>query len=367
MSFNKYYDKRGYQFNTSQIDRFITSQDDQNSYCSHWTERYKRAFSGATPDDIGEWFIRSHKSMLEIIASATLLSEAKYGLYNNCYVSYYFSLYYALFHAMSSLLYLSPDYTLDELFNVSHIGLLNRFKSSYVGKGRMFNESIVDQFELLKYRREYYSYNSPMNSVFSGMQRHLIGTSIFIESICQTAALHAFIAARNSSRCKFNELSDTGAYHDLFNKFFSNVDSVQLRTQLKRLKADKRNAQARLRRRTIKRDKIQSAIKSGSVSLSKREINLVFGLVAETEREIVEINKKITKVTNRLDSVVLDPSAEFVRRELSNKHTFIGIEVFQFEIDHIFDEYHGYDHMNNKPAKTFDPMEPIRFIMNSLM
>ena len=117
-----------------------------------------------TKDELGEWIIRYYKAIWEMYSSSSIFVESKLHLNNNCFISYYFCLYYSLFHAMNALIYLNPNTPIKTVFRVSHHKLKNVFKSEFCNSKSIFDNTTIELFENLKFKREYFSYNAPLFS-----------------------------------------------------------------------------------------------------------------------------------------------------------------------------------------------------------
>lgn len=366
MSFNYYYDGFGFRFNTTYIDACIPDEKQQKEYCKIWTEKYKKCFAGATPDDMGEWLIKSQKSIWEIYSSATILTEAECNLNNNCFVAFYFCLYYALFHAMYSLLFIAPDIQLDILYRISHATLLNSFKDHYTGKNGMFDETAIEQFENLKYKREYYSYNSPLNLVFPDADDELKRTKKLILSLFQTMYLNSYIASENSKIYRLNDLSDLIAFHKKYVKFFSNVDIVQLYEDQKKYEEEKYGLMAQYSKLEENKNQLIAARKSGNTSIDNKIISEASRNAAQAKAKLDDTSMKLERVEKELTNVSLDEAAKNVFHEVNHGERVIGITKIQLEIDHMFDEFHGYDHLEDAEPIGFNPWESNNIVYNSI-
>ena len=238
MSFSRFYcDSNGNKFggNTGEIDKLISDNNKQNDYYSQWCNRYKNAFLNISCDEYTYWPIRYYKSIWEMFSSATIFSEAKYCSNNNCHVSFYFGMYYSLFHAMQALLYLSPTFKLDDLFRMSHFKVMNNFNSVYCCKNQLFQDKeIISYFKLLKDKREYYSYNTPFNTINDDFNKIIEKTEYYITSIYQAIAFHLLIVSLtiSNSKSEFNNIK----YNQTFRTFFSNTNITKLESDKQKMK-----------------------------------------------------------------------------------------------------------------------------------
>lgn len=370
MSFNKYYKIRGFSYNTKEIDECIRVENEQNNYYSEWVRNYKRVFDKCPVDDIGQWFIRYEKSTWEIYTSATLLLEARCNLNNKCFASFYFNMYYSLFHAIYSLLYMNPFIKLDKLFRMSHSQLFKNFKSYYTGTNSMFGQNEIDLFENLKYKREYYSYNVPFNLVFSEMQPDYYKTEKAIRAIFQATAFHINIASRCSRHVSVEEGLDIVKLEKMFKKAFSNMDVIGLEKRYDFLLKAKAENESKYDEKYKKRQILIDKIQAGDKSVSNEMIELVSADVEKARKELNNITSDLEKTQKDLSNVVLDDAAKNILWEIKNGRTKIGIDSIQIELDHIFDEFHGYDsdEMYKKCVpEDFCPVNVSTFVMDTLI
>lgn len=367
MSFNSYYNQFGYGFNTTYIDACIPDDNNQKSYCKAWTNKYKTTLSSCSPDEKAEWFIRSKKSIWEMYASSTMLTEARCSLGNNCYVSFYFCLYYALFHAIWSLLYMTPEIELDKLYRVAHSALINKFREYHTGKAGMFSLEAVEQFENLKYKREYYSYNSPLNLVFPDSADELRKTETLILSIFQTASLHSFMANSNSKCCRITDLTDRIGFHEKFVQFFSNVNISDLKAKRNELRKKRKSRQASYRRYDEKKHELILAAQSGDSDIDNKMISKAGKKAAEAKKDLNDIALRLSEIDKELANISVDEAARFALNEVESGKSVIGITIIQFEVDHMFDEFHGYDGLEVTDPISFNPCEANNIVYATVM
>lgn len=367
MSFSAFYQKDGHLFCTNLIDLLIPEEKDQNNYYSDWMSKYKKKVYKCDPDVLAEWEIRTKKSIWELFSSSTILAEAECSLSNNCFVSFYFCLYYSLFHSMNALLYISPSMILDDVYRISHSQLLNSFESIYTGKHGMFDNSAILLFEKLKYMREYYSYNSPLNLVFQNLYDDLEATRKLVLSMNQTLFFHVFMARQASSvlvkdpkgnidekkNCSITDLKQRIKFNKMFVQFFSNVAVIALQEEKHELKRELKNAKAKEKRWSARTSVLNIKQKNGE-SVSSEDINNARRKLSSAIKDRREIEETLNKVENELNAVVLDPAAKDLLNEYESGRTRIGIDLLQDEIDYFFDQFRGYYCTVSKSAVSFD-------------
>lgn len=365
MSFCEYYTKKGYEFDTSLMDSCIPDKNKQILYYSDWVSQYKTALHECSPDNMAEWVIRSNKSIWSMFSSAEILVEAENCLANNCFVSFYFCLYYSLFHAIYSLLYMTPALKLNDLYRISHSTLINNFKNHFTQQHDMFDSSAIDFFYELKNKREYYSYNSPMNLVFENTTEDLTKTKSMVLTMYQTLFFHSFIAQNESSiiltdssttsaikHCRITNLEDRIGFQESFTKFFSNVDIINIKTQRDEYRKKRKNAKAVVKNSSIKRDVILTAKNSGK-SFDVSKLASLSKKIKEKNKELKDIQNKLDYCENALSSVSLDPSAKDLLCEINSGKTLLGLDAFQFEIDHYFNQLRSYLPLSSNITKSF--------------
>ena len=197
MSFNRFLP---YSANFSRLDNRIADEATQQKYYNRWMLKYSKVFSKNDNWPVIEWDLRCRKALREIFTSATFFAEAKVNLKMKCFSSYYFCLYYSLFHALYSALFLDTESELDKLFEINHSNLITRFISAYGNtKDDILDRDVEKLFQQSKYRREYYSYFTPLNNLFAqGEELELLHDTIL--DCYQLVAFHSFMLHKSS--CK---------------------------------------------------------------------------------------------------------------------------------------------------------------------
>ena len=367
MSFSKFYG--AYDFNTFYIDKCIKCEKEQLKYYNLWCEKYNKCFSKCTTDELGEWIIRYYKALWEMYSSSSIYTEAEVHLNNNCFISYYFCLYYSLFHAMNALIYLDPHILAKTVYRISHYKLKNIFKSDFCNSKGIFDNSVIKLFEDLKFKREYFSYSSPMNMVYDSWEKDINVVKDMLCKIYQVLALHSSIAKKEFPFLQYSNITNKKLFSLKFKSYFSNIDIVSLNENLKELKRKKRNEKARLRRREQRLNIMINSIKAGENQYSKRNIRRFIKDRNGVKDYIITIENSIDKIKCELDRVKLDPAAETLLCELRKEYYCLNFGIIQLEIEHIFDEFHGYDYgcWKNKVPIKFDSMKADSFIYSCIV
>ena len=187
--------------------------------------------------------------------------------------------------------------------------------------------------------------------------------------IYQVLALHSSIAKKEFPFLQYSSITNKNLFSLKFKSYFSNIDIVLLNENLKELKRKKRNEKARLRRREQKLNIIINDIKAGENQYSKRDIRRLIKDRNRVKDYIITIENSIDKIKCELARVKLDPAAETLLCELRKKYYCLNFGILQLEIEHIFDEFHGYDYecWKNKVPIKFDPLKADSFIYSCIV
>lgn len=153
-----------YYSNFDMLNKLLPDKSIQRKFVDSWKGKYKSEFLDHDPSFAYLWNIRTYKALKEIFSSAELFGESLAAKESNCWASFYFTSYYALFHSFLACVFLLPGESLESLSNITHSKLLHVFQNSFCkGNYKIIDESICTAFTILKYQREYYSYQMPPN------------------------------------------------------------------------------------------------------------------------------------------------------------------------------------------------------------
>jgi hypothetical protein len=181
--------------NFSHLNRKLGNEKYIAHYYSKWMERYTLVFKNCKARTTIDWDVRTSKSLKEVFTSAAFYCEAQLAKKYNSWSAFYFLSYYSLFHALLSNIYLLPDEKLEALAEITHSKLINVFCSNFCNsKPYVINEAIKDLFDILKYAREYYSYQMPFNDFLYNhkeINRPDIRLPYFLRCCFQLASLHS--------------------------------------------------------------------------------------------------------------------------------------------------------------------------------
>jgi hypothetical protein len=154
--------------NFSKLNAFLTDDKQKMKYYENLSQQCAAVMKSASNIEIALWDLRIQKSLKQVFTSASFFIESKFALKNNCLTSHYFLSYYALFHAFTSVLWVDPIISIGKIVEMPHDKVKNNFVSNYAkGKRQIITADIEQEFEMLKFYREYYSYSMPFNAFFS--------------------------------------------------------------------------------------------------------------------------------------------------------------------------------------------------------
>lgn len=166
MSFESF--NKGIYSNFSYLNKNIENCELQNKYYQKCMHAYSAISKRGDNNDIIEWSIRIRKSLKEIFTSALFYIESEKCEIDGCFASTYYLRYYSLFHAMLSNLFLDEKQNISDLMDINHTKVANCFVSNYCSNSfPIIDKEIKENFNILKFMREYYSYTMPMNEIFN--------------------------------------------------------------------------------------------------------------------------------------------------------------------------------------------------------
>lgn len=175
-----------YNANFDLLNKAVSNESKQKQLIDLLKGKYKSEFVNHNPNYAYLWNIRTYKALKETFCSAQMFGESLIAKESKCWASFYFASYYALYHAFLACVFLLPDEPLHNLSNITHSKLLNVFKNSFcVGKSQMADPEFCKIFSLLKYQREYYSYQMPPNHFIYDCEEN-IKPDIVLPSLLKT-------------------------------------------------------------------------------------------------------------------------------------------------------------------------------------
>ncbi|WP_247777032.1 hypothetical protein [Bradyrhizobium sp. CW1] len=171
-------------------------------------------------EDIAIWCVRLRRSLKAAFTAAHYATSAQHARTAGLQESYYFLSYYAAFHGMWSVLFLHPAEHAEKIAEVTHSKCLNVFSSEFAsGKKPIIAYDVRKIVEDLKFMREYYSYNMPMNYPFAeagDLARAANSTSGVVKQFIQLSNLHSHMIQIASGRLG---KSSTDVAHDFRAEF----------------------------------------------------------------------------------------------------------------------------------------------------
>lgn len=198
MAFNDFSE---YVFKYSELDKKMPDMTSQKRYHDRWMGKYAQKYKKSEENEVGiEWDLRCKKSLREIFSSATFFIEAQKNLEMKCFSSYYFCLYYSLFHAIYACNFLDTESTIDKLKDITHSNIINVFVSAFANtKNDILSREVSTIFNELRYKREYYSYVTPFNNIFS-YENDLVKLKQCLLECYQLANFHSMLVQKSFSK-----------------------------------------------------------------------------------------------------------------------------------------------------------------------
>jgi len=220
-------DFSNYKFEFIRLDKKITKKCTPAAYYQRWMEKYAKIFKSDFSNLCGiEWDLRCKKALREVFASSTFYVEAKKGLRMRCYASYYFCLYYSLFHAIYAVILFDTNTAFSSFVDITHSNLINIFVSNFANsKKDVLSKSVKQQFYNLKYRREYYSYVTPINNLFN-YEEDLQDLKETVQDCFQLASFHSLMVENSYNKnvksiINFTNSEEVYEFQDMFEKLFA--------------------------------------------------------------------------------------------------------------------------------------------------
>lgn len=203
MGFEKF-DKEWRFANFKDLNKYIHDETEIDKYYSNYMEKYSNLFKESKDIDVIEWQIRIRRALKELFTSASFYIESKKMLEEKYYSSYYYLTYYCYFHALLGNLYLLPEKKVDDLLNISHSKVVNSFNSNFcLGKYGIIKDDVMKNFRTLKFMREYYSYNMPLNEYLDeikGITQPYLFLEDAIKPLFQLISLHSLMLEKCYSK-----------------------------------------------------------------------------------------------------------------------------------------------------------------------
>ena len=169
-------------------------------------------------NELHKWSIRVHKSLKEVFTSVAFYQESLIAKESRCWNAFYFQSYYSLFHSLMACVVLIPFETIEQLSNINHTKLIKVFKSNFCDQSpRIMPENISELFYMLKYLREYYSYNMPMNDFLydhPDTTKPDLRLTRYIRGCAQLASLHSELIDSSAKKHGIEVLDEMQYYSD---------------------------------------------------------------------------------------------------------------------------------------------------------
>jgi hypothetical protein len=177
------------------LDAAFPTDREQAKYHDRWRSKYTTAMKAFTPEDIIRWDLRLYRSLKGLFASASCYLESQAARVAQNWTSFYFLSYYALYHALLSNVFLDPEETFKATWEITHSKCINVAVSAFQMRSQaLIKTDLRAHFEVLRYAREYYSYQMPFNDFL--VDDADLATAIeelpeLLRLCCQSASFHS--------------------------------------------------------------------------------------------------------------------------------------------------------------------------------
>lgn len=202
----------------------VRDKKDQDKYVNKWNQHYVNSIKNSGPEELFKWNIRVHKSLKEVFTSVSFYQESLIAKESKSWSAFFFLSYYSLFHSLLSCVVLIPSESIENLSKITHTKLINIFKSTFCDQSPSIIRGDIDKlFFLLKYMREYYSYNMPPNDFLYEQKDNIkpdMAIPYFIRSCSQLASLHSEIIESATSR-HHKDITNVYQYHNDVRKWYT--------------------------------------------------------------------------------------------------------------------------------------------------
>ncbi len=182
----------------------VKDKSEQEKYVNRWNQHYIKSIKNSGPEELFKWNIRVHKSLKEVFTSVSFYQESLIAKESKSWSAFFFLSYYSLFHSLLSCVVLIPSESIEKLSQLTHTKLIKVFKSTFCDqKPNIIRDDVDELFFMLKYMREYYSYNMPPNDFLYELNDDIkpdMAIPFFIRSCSQLASLHSEIIETCTSR-----------------------------------------------------------------------------------------------------------------------------------------------------------------------
>lgn len=169
-------------------------------YFHRWRNRYLKVMKTWTALDTAIWCVRMRRSLKEAYTATYFALSAQHARRERLDETYYYLSYYAVFHGMWAVLLLHPEHRTEFVAQISHDKLGNIFSAEFCrGPTPIMSYDMRELVPALRFLREYYSYNMPMNHPDA---EHLpfgvASTGGIVKHCLQLANLHSHIVQNAS-------------------------------------------------------------------------------------------------------------------------------------------------------------------------
>lgn len=214
--------------NFSHLNAQVQDKKVQEKYIFDWKQRYAKVFKEGGKEQAFLWNIRAHKALKEAFTSSSFYLESLIAKESRSWAAFYFLSYYSIFHALLSCVFLIPDESIKNLSEITHSKTIKVFSSHFCEKKpKIINNKIVELFSLLKFLREYYSYNMPPNDFlygYNGDMKPDIVLPYYLRSCFQLASLLSELVEGSFAK-HGKEIPNKFEFNEFVNEYFCMVNS----------------------------------------------------------------------------------------------------------------------------------------------
>ncbi|MFV3403265.1 hypothetical protein ACNFIC_04830 [Pseudomonas sp. NY15463] len=188
------------------LDRNLKTNAARQKYHDGWMEKYQKSISAWTDYDVAIWSVRARQSLKLCFSSTYFALESQRARKQGVMASAYYLGYYSVLHAMWSVIYLDPQQTTKNVYDITHSKILNLFHSDYAhGNNSVLGYNAKKIVGNLRFLREYYSYRMPLNSPLD--QDHELAMAFaslggFVKHCIQLAHLQSQLLMKSAMRKK---------------------------------------------------------------------------------------------------------------------------------------------------------------------
>ncbi|MBC3949012.1 hypothetical protein [Pseudomonas folii] len=197
------------------LDMNLRTNSARQEYHDTWMRKYHALVGTWNDYETAIWSVRARQSLKLCFSATNFALESKKAEKEGVMAAAYYLGYYSALHAMWSVIYLNPQQTTKNVYDISHSKMLNVFYSTYAhSHNSIIHADAKKKVENLRFLREYYSYRMPLNSPFENdeeLKSSITSLGGFVKQCIQLANLHSHLLTKvawkqtkSSSRIPYN-------------------------------------------------------------------------------------------------------------------------------------------------------------------